>query len=199
MTSSQNKHFRNFNLVHRLVYSEPFSSHLPLNFILVTIRANRMEGTGRSFLKGTETQDERWCYCAREILDRWAHDPPEARKVRRAANKAYQLPRRRSLLNGEEEWRTRVRRRGGRESPRTGKLISFNLVGGSASSERALRLAKTLYGSYWFPRISTSSVTCIRRDRETNTENPISRPSPFYFLVPTEVHSFQSLYNRCVK
>jgi len=40
---------------------------------------------------------------------RWAHDPREARKVRRAANKAYQLPRRRGLLNGEEEWRTRVR------------------------------------------------------------------------------------------
>lgn len=42
--------------------------------------------------------------------DRWAHDPREARKVRRAANKAYQLPRRRGLLNGEEEWRTSVRR-----------------------------------------------------------------------------------------
>jgi len=83
-------------------------------------------------------------YCAREIQDRWAHDPPEAREVRRAANKAYQLPRRRGLLNGEEEWRTRVRRRGGRESPETGKLISFNLVEGSASSGRALRLAKTL-------------------------------------------------------
>jgi len=64
--------------------------------------------------------------------------------VRRAANKAYQLPRRRGLLNGEEEWRTRVRRRGGRESPRTRKLISFNLVGGSASSGQALRFAKTV-------------------------------------------------------
>lgn len=103
-----------------------------------------MEGTGRSFLKKLEHGDagREVGYCAREIQDRWAHDPPEARKVRRAANKAYQLPRRRGLLNGEEEWRTRVRRRGGRESPRTGKLISFNLVEGSASSGRALRLAK---------------------------------------------------------
>lgn len=44
---------------------------------------------------------------AQESEGRWAHDPPEPRKVRRAANKAYQLPRRRGLLNGEEEWRTR--------------------------------------------------------------------------------------------
>lgn len=44
---------------------------------------------------------------AQESEGRWAHDPPEPRKVRRAANKAYQLPRRRGLLNGEEEWRAR--------------------------------------------------------------------------------------------
>lgn len=59
---------------------------------------------------------------------RWAHDPREARKVRRAANKAYQLPRRPSLLNGEEEWRAR-RKKWCPEGPRTGKLISFNLAG----------------------------------------------------------------------
>jgi len=101
-----------------------------------------MEGTGKKLEYGDARREVG--YCAREIQDRWAHDPPEARKVRRAANKAYQLPRRRGLLNGEEEWRTRVRRRGGRESSRTGKLISFNLVEGSASSGRTLRLAKTM-------------------------------------------------------
>lgn len=61
--------------------------------------------------------------------------------------------------------------------------------------------------SYWFPRISTSSVTCIRRDRETNTENPISRPSLFCFLVlfPIGVQRHCILllsplqYNCCVK
>lgn len=71
-------------------------------------------------------------YCARKSgpvsRDRWAHDPPETRKVRRTANKAYQLPRRRGLLNGEEEWRTKGKKRNPEGSP-LGKLISFNLVG----------------------------------------------------------------------
>ena len=71
-------------------------------------------------------------YCARKSgsvsRDRWAHDPPEARKVRRAANKAYQLPRRRGLLNGEEEWRTKSKKRNPEGLP-LGKLISFNLAG----------------------------------------------------------------------
>lgn len=89
--------------------------------IAVTIRANHMEGMqGVRFWRRDAGREVG--YCAREILDRWAHDPPEARKVRRAANKAYQLPRRRGLLNGEEEWRTRVRRRGGREGWETHKF-----------------------------------------------------------------------------
>lgn len=105
-----------------------------------------------------------------------------------------------SLTPKKNGGRASKKKRRPREAPGTGKLISFNLVEGSASSGRALRLAKTarliLISAHF-------NIQPRRVSGETEKQTPRSPRIPFLsfkssFRECNDITSDYSLYNVAV-